>query len=466
LSLVKRLGPENVSHLHEIGLDLSVFTFALGVTLITGILFGLAPAFGATRINLVEALKEGGQRSGGSASAPKIRNALLISQVALALVLVVSASLLVRTFYHMVNANSGFDATHVVTFEVPLPTTKYSDTDRMARLYQQVAQRLQSIAGGQSAGFATVVPLAGPSDATNIRIPEHPATDPAQSPKANYLFVSPGYFATIGAPLQRGRDITDGDTLTSTPVTIINSAMAKKYWPGENAIGKQVGVGMTRIPARTIVGVVADIKQVSLREIPDPAMYVPYTQNEIKTWPSMQAMQYAVRTKADPDSIVGSLREAVHSVDPDLPVANFATLTTLVDTSLTADRLAMLLLTAFGMLALILSAIGMYGVISYSVMQRTPEIGIRIALGARREQILVMVLGQGCRLACAGITIGLIAALTTTRLMTRFLYGIQPTDPTTFAAVSLLLMAVALLACYMPSRKAMKVDPMIALRYE
>ena len=207
------------------------------------------------------------------------------------------------------------------------------------------------------------------------------------------------------------------------PVTIINSAMAKKFWPGEDPIGKQVGVGMTRIPTRTIVGVVADIKQVSLREIPDPTMYVPYTQNEIKTWPSMQAMQYAVRTKADPDSLAGSVREAIHSVDPDLPVANFATLTTLVDTSLTADRFAMLLLSAFGMLALVLSAIGMYGVISYSVMQRTPEIGIRIALGARREQILVIVLKQGCRLACAGIAVGLIAALTTTRLMTRFLYG-------------------------------------------
>jgi len=466
LFFVKHLGPESIPHLHEAGLDLTVFAFALGITLIAGTLFGLAPAFGATRMGLVKALKEGGQRSGGSASAPKIRNALLITQVALALVLVVSAGLLVRTFYHMVDANSGFDATHVVTFEVPLPTTKYSDTDRMAQLYQQVAQRLQSIAGVESVGFASVVPLAGPSDGTNIRIPEHPVTDPAQSPAANYMFVSPGYFATIGAPLQRGRAIADGDVLSAMPVTIINSAMAKKFWPGENPMGKQVGVGSTRYPARTIVGVVGDIKQVSLREIPDPTMYVPYTQNEIKTWPSMQAMQYAVRTKADPDSLAGSVREAIHSVDPDLPVANFATLTTLVDTSLTTDRFAMLLLSAFGILALVLSAIGMYGVISYSVMQRTPEIGIRIALGARREQILVMVLRQGCRLACAGIAMGLIAALTTTRLMTRFLYGVQPTDPITFAAVSLLLMAVALLACYVPARKAMKVDPMIALRYE
>ncbi len=466
LSLVRHLGPESIPHLHEIGLDLSVFAFALGITLLTGVLFGLAPAFGATRINLVEALKEGGQRSGGSVSAPKIRNALLISQVALALVLVVAAGLLARTFYHMINANSGFDATHVVTFEIPLPATKYSDTDRMAQLYQQVQQRLQATPGVQSVGFASVVPMAGPSDSTEIRIPEHPSTDPAQNPVANYLFVSPGYFHSIGAPLQRGRDISDADNLTSAPVTIINSAMAKKYWPGEDPIGKQVGVGSTRYPVRTIVGVVADIKQVSVREVPAPAMFVPYTQNEIRTWPSMPTLQYAVHTKVDPDSIAGNIREAVHSVDPDLPLANFATLTTLVDTSLSADRFATLLLSAFGVLALILSAIGMYGVVSHSVMQRTPEIGIRIALGARRHQILVMVLGQGCRLAGAGIAIGLIAALTTTQLMTRFLYGVQPTDLTTISSVSLLLLAVALLACYIPARKAMKVDPMIALRYE
>ena len=466
LLLVKHLGPQSIPHLHDTGLDLSVFAFALGVTLITGIIFGLTPAFGVMRMNLVETLKERGQRSDGSASASKIRNALLISQVALALVLAVSAGLLARTFYRIVNTYRGFDATHAATFELPLPSIKYSDIDRVAQLYQQVTQRLQSIPGVQSAGLTSVVPLAGPSDATMIRIPEYAPSDPTQAPKANYLFVSPDYFAAIGAPLQHGRDIAAGDILTTQPVTVINEAMAKKFWPGQNPVGKQVGVGMKRIPLRTIVGVVADIKQASLREVPEPAMYVPYTQNEIKTWPDMQSMQYAVRTKADPDSIAVSIREAVHAVDPDLPIANFATLTTLVDSSLAADRFATLLLSAFGILALVLSAVGMYGVISHSVLQRTPEIGIRMALGARRAQILVMVLGQGCRLACTGIAIGLIAAWTTTRLMTRFLYGVQPTDPITFAAVSLLLIAVALLACYMPARKAMKVDPMIALRCE
>jgi predicted permease len=467
LYLVKRFGPASIPHLREASLDLRVVVFALGVSLITGIVFGLAPAFGATRMNLVEALKEGGQRSGGSASAPKIRNVLLISQVGLALVLVVAAGLLVCTFYQLARTDAGFDATHVVTFELPLPSSKYKDVDHMAQLYQQVQQRLQATPGVQSAGFATIVAMGGPTDSTDIRIPGIPPPQPGSPSRfVNYLFVSPNYFATIGTPLQRGRDIADGDTLATVPVTIINSAMAKKYWPGEDPVGKQVGVGWTKIPLRTIVGVVADIKQVSLREEPAPAMFVPYTQNEIKTYPNMQAMQYAVRAKGDPATITAGVRKAVNAVDPDLPIANYATLTTLVDTSMTADRFAMLLLGAFGAVAVILAAIGMYGVISYSVMQRTPEIGVRIALGARREQIFVMILKQGSRLVCAGIAIGLIGAFTTTRLMMNFLYGVQPTDPFTFTGASLLLVAVALLACYVPARKAMKVDPMIALRCE
>jgi putative ABC transport system permease protein len=441
--------------------------FALGITWMTGILFGLVPALSATRLNMVEALKEGGQRSGGSASAPKIRNALLISQVALALVLVVAAGLLVRTFYQMVRSHSGFDATRVVTFELPLPSSTYSDVGPMAQLYQQVQQRLHTTPGVQSAGFASIVAMGGPTDNTVVRIPGRPPVQPGEpAPFVNYLFISPDYFASIGAPLQRGRDIADSDTLTSMPVTIINSAMARKFWPGEDPVGKQVGVGSTRYPVRTIVGVVADIKQVSLREAPAPTMYVPYSQNEIKVWPNMQEMQYAVRARGAPETITASVRQAVHAVDSDLPLANYATLNTLVDVSITADRFAMLLLAAFGGLALLLAAIGMYGVLSYSVMQRTAEIGVRIALGAQRPQIFAMVIGQGSRLVGVGIVLGLMGAFTTTRLMSSFLYEVQPTDPATFAGSALLLIAVALLACYVPARRAMKVDPMIALRYE
>jgi predicted permease len=465
--LLKHFGIDSISRLHQAGLDLRVSVFAVGITLITGIFFGLAPALGSTRTDLAQALKEGGQRSGASASAPRIRNMLQISQVALSLVLVTASGLLVRTFYHLLCSNTGFDATHVVTFELPLPNSKYSDTDRVAQIYRQILQQLQSTPGVESAGFASVVAMGGPTDSTDIRIPGMPRPQlGSQTPLVNYIFISSRYFASIGTPFQYGRDIADSDTLSTMPVTIINSAMATKYWPGQNPIGKQVGVGAVKYPLRTIIGVVADVKQVSLREVPSPAMYVPYTQNEIKTWPSMQAMQFAIRTLADPDAVAAGVRDAVHAVDSDLPIANYVTLTNLVRASMTADRFTMLLLVAFGVLALILAAIGMYGVISYSVMQRTPEIGVRIALGARRSQIFIMVLQQGGSLACVGIVIGLIAAFMTTRLMTRFLYGVQPTDPVTLVAVSLLLIAVALLACSVPAHKAMKVDPMVALRYE
>jgi predicted permease len=466
LYLVEHLGPDSIPHLHEVGLDLPVIAYALGLTLITGVLFGLAPAVGATRMNMVEALKEGGQRSGGSTAASRIRNALLVTQVAMAMVLVIAAGLLIRTFYSMQRADAGFDVTRVVTFELLLPTPKYADTGRMAQPYQQVLLRLQSLPGSQSVGMASVVPMGGGPDGTVIRMPEHPTTNRSEQPYANYSFASPGYFTTIGTPLLRGRDFSDADTLNSVPVTIITSSMAKRYFHGEDPIGKQVGVATTKIPVRTIVGVVANIKHASLREEPDPEMFVPYTQNEIRTWPSMQTMQFAVRTRTDQTVTMEDMRRAVHAVDPDLPVAKFATLATLVDRSMTADRFSMLLVGSFGFLALLLASIGMYGVISYSVMQRTAEIGVRMALGARRGQILALILGQGSRLACAGIGIGLIAALATTRLMVRFLYGVRPTDLATFATVSLLLIAVVLLACYIPARRAMKVDPMIALRCE
>lgn len=464
---VQLFGPATLPHLHEAGINFAVAAFAIAVTLATGLLFGLAPALGATRLNLVDALKEGGQRNIGGATAPRIRNGLLIVQVALALVLVAAAGLLLRSFYITLHANAGFDATHVVTFELPLPTSaRYDDTNRMAQAYREVLQRLQAIPGVQRAGFASFVPMGGDTDSTIIRIPGRPKTSQADLPGANYLFVSPDFFQAIGASLEEGRDISNGDILSSQPVTIINRTMAEKYWPGQDAIGKQVGVGMVRIPLRTIVGVVADTRQASLREQPSPVMYVPYTQNEIKVWPSMQTMQYALRLRGDAGGIEQQVRQAVNQVDPDLPVAQFAELQTLVNASMAADRFAVLLLSAFGVLALVLASVGMYGVISYTVLQRTTEIGLRMALGAGRRQILEMVLRQGGTLALAGIAIGLLAAWTATRLMTTFLYGVSSADPLTFAAVALLLLGIALVACWVPARRAMQVDPTVALRCE
>ena len=339
LYLVKSLGPASIPHLHEVTLDLRVMLYALAVTLLTGMLFGLAPAIGATRMSLVETLKEGGQRRGSNAAAPRIRQALLVGQIALALVLVIAAGLLVRSFYHMLRADSGFDTTRVITFELPLPSSKYSDTARMAYIYGEVLSRIRAVAGVQSAGLASVVPLGGAPDETMIRIPERPATKDGDQLFANYSFASPAYFSALGTSFLRGRDFGDQDTLSAMPVTIINNAMAWKYWPGQDPIGKRVGVGSVRYPVRTIVGVIADLKHGSLREQAESEMYVPYTQNEIKVWPAMQTMQFAVKTKADPASITESLRQAVHAVDPDLPLAKMATLATMVDDSMTSQLL-------------------------------------------------------------------------------------------------------------------------------
>jgi putative ABC transport system permease protein len=246
-------------------------------------------------------------------------------------------------------------------------------------------------------------------------------------------------------------------------VTVINNAMAKSFWPNSDAIGKQIGPGSLLYPAATVIGIVADTKRLSLREKPDPEMFVPYTQ---KVWPSLLTMDVVLRTKNDPAAVTAAARAAIHSVDSDLPLANVSTLATLVDDSVIQQRFAMYVIGAFGALALLLASIGMYGVISYSTTQRTQEIGIRLALGAQRRDVMAMVLAHGGRLAALGITIGLVAALALARTLASFLYGVQPADPITFAAVALLLCAVALLACYLPARRAMRVDPTVALRYE
>jgi putative ABC transport system permease protein len=381
----------------------------------------------------------------------------------MALVLVISAGLLTRTFLRLLGANGGFNPDRVLTFQVPLPALKYVDQTHIVTFFQQALDRLRSIPGVQSAGVGETVPMGGEGESTVIRMPDHPAASQKEMPFANYTIISPGYLTSVGTPILRGRDFSEADTADSVPVALVNVALEKKYWPNQGAIGKQIGPGSARFPLMTIVGVVPDVKHISLREDTAPEIYVVYTQ---KQWPSMLNMRVALRTKANPASITGSAREAIHSLDPELPLAKIVTLATLVDDSLSQPRFAMLLLASFGVLALLLASIGMYGVISYSVMQRTQEIGIRMALGADRRKVFAMVLGQGARLAGLGISIGLVAALGLTRIMASFLFGVRPTDPLTFAAVSLLLVGIALLACYLPARRATRVDPMLALRHE
>jgi predicted permease len=464
IDFVKAYGPSSIPRLGEVRLDPQVFAFALCVSVATGILFGLAPAFGATRKDLANSLKEGGRSFAGTPANPRLRNALLVSQVALALVLVVSAGLLTRTFFHLLGANGGFNPERVLTFQLPLPASKYVDQNHIVAFYQSALSRLRSIPGVESARIGETVPMGGEGESTVIRMPDHPVGSQREMPFANYTVISPGYLSSIGTPVLRGRDFLESDTADSTPVALVNVAMEKKYWPSQQgALGKQVGPGSSRYPLMTIVGVVPDVKHISLREETPPEIFVMYTQ---KQWPSMLNMRVALRTKVDPASMTESVRVAIHSGDADLPLAKIATLTTLVNDSLSQPRFAMLLMGAFSLLALLLASIGMYGVISYSVAQRIQEIGIRMALGAKRRNVFGMVLGQGARLAGLGIAIGLLVALGVTRLMSSFLYGVQSTDPFTFAAVCLLLLATALLACYLPARRATRVDPMVALRHE
>jgi predicted permease len=307
-----------------------------------------------------------------------------------------------------------------------------------------------------------MVPMDGATDATMIRIPERPVRK-NENPFANYTIASPGYFSSVGTPLLRGRDFLDTDTDHSTPVTIINSSMANKFWPGENPIGKQLALGSPAYPPMTIVGVVPNIKHLSLRDEPGPEMYVPFTQ---KPFPSMLIMHFVLRCKADPGSLIGSVRASLRSLDPDLPIARVTTLEAIVANSIAGQRFSMLLLGAFAATSLLLASCGLYGLISYSVGQRTREVGIRVALGAERGAVIGMFLGQGARLVSVGIVLGLVAAAGVTHAMAGFLYGVQPTDAGTFSCVSLLLIAVALLACYVPARRATRIDPIVALRHD
>ncbi|HEV2419592.1 MAG TPA: ABC transporter permease [Terriglobia bacterium] len=461
--LVKIFGPSSIPRLGETSLDIRVCAFALGVTLLTGILFGLAPAFAARHGSLVESLKEGGQRSGSSPLAQKARQFLVVSQVALALVLVIAAGLLTRTFYRLLTVDPGFRPAHVLTFKVSLSPLKYSDTPHIVSFYHEALRRLQAIPGIQSAGITEILPMGGAADGTRIRIAGRPAKSSVDVPVSNYAVISPGYFSAAGTPILRGRPFLESDTADSMPVTVISEDMAKEFWPGQDPLGKQVGPIDPKYPIATIVGIAGDIKHASLREPPIPEMFVPYTQKE---WLPLLTMDILLRTTQDPVSVTSNAREAIHAIDSDIPIADVKSLTDIVSDSMTGPRFSMLLLGAFAALALLLATIGMYGVISYGVAQRTQEIGVRMALGAQRSDVLRMVVGNGIRLAAFGIGVGLVVAFAVTRLMRSFLYGVQATDALTFASVVILLVLIALLASYIPARRAMKVDPMVALRYE
>jgi putative ABC transport system permease protein len=457
IDLIIKFGPENVPRLTEVNLDLRVLGFTLLASLLAGVSFGLAPALQTTRIDLTEALKEGARASRGEGS--RLRGVLVILETALAVVLLIGAGLLVNSFVRLMRMPPGFDPEGVVVARTALPAARYPDAERGKAVYRQVMERIAGLPGVQSVSVASNLPLTGE---WTIGFLVEGSSENAFN-IANNTWASNDYFRAMGIPLKKGRVFNDEDRVDTPPVVVINETMARRFWPGQEAVGKRIRWGGWNWPGwLTIVGVVADVKLSSLEAEAPPTVYMPIFQIPRIRRDAL----FIARTVGDPASLGAALRREIGAVDAELPVYDIRTMNQVIAGSVAQRRFTMWLLTIFAVSALLLAALGLYGILSNAVTQRRQEIGIRMALGARRGDVLRMIIGQGLKLALVGMGIGLICSFALTRLMKRLLFEVTATDPLTFAVIALLLTAVALVACWIPARRATKVDPMIALRCE
>lgn len=449
----------NLPPLVEVKLDWMVFGFTLGATILTSLIFGLLPALRFSRLDLNDALKDGSRTAGAGRGSQRLRGALVVTQMALALVLMVGAGLMMRSFLNLRGVEPGFDGRNVLTLEYRIPRNKYPEPEQQWRFHEQVVARVQALPGVESAALTGAIPHSGNFGGSGFTLPDR-ATPPAgQEPRAQTNRVDAHYFRTLKIPVLQGRVFTEQDQLKTAPVIVVNQTLVRRYWPNENPLGKQVHLLSPDVTA-SVIGVVGDVRHYSLDEPDLPQIYVAYAQQ-----PHIFA-SLAVRTTGDPLSLANAVREAIWSVDKEQPVWKIRTLEWLLQRSLGPQRFLLQLLGTFSLLALLLASVGIYGVLSYAVTQRTREIGIRAALGATGADILRLVLKQGVKLSLLGLSLGLLAALFLTRLMKGMLFGVNTTDPLTFAGIALLLALVALLACWIPARRAAKVDPLVALRCE
>jgi putative ABC transport system permease protein len=453
----------------DITLDARVLLFAAALSILTGLVFGLAPAIQVARSELAESMKEGGRGSGTGAAKHRLRAGLVVTEVALAFLLLVGSGLLIRSFFEMQNVDTGFNAENVITAGLPVSDKRFPNSDQLSAYLRQIVLNLRSIPGVRDVALTSALPMEGWGYGMPFQIAGKPTVDRANRKPCFFKMVSPSYFAALGMTLKRGRGLNERDLKGSPPVTVINETMARKYFPHEEPVGKRILI-QEIVPGKTVlgpeiawevVGVVKDEKVGDLDSTMDnPGMYVSNEQSPT----FYQAL--VVRAAMDPLALQQAMNRAVHQVDKDQALSDIKTLERIKTESMAGNRLNSLLLGGFATVALLLSAIGIYGVISYSVVQRTHEIGIRAALGAGSGDVVTMILKGGMLMAGAGLVLGLLGALVLTRLITTLLFGVGARDPMTMAGVGAILAIVALLASYVPARRAAKVDPMICLRYE
>ena len=459
--LLLAIAPTNLPRLGESRMDGTVLLFTLLVSLGTGVLFGIAPALRSSRIGLSEKLKEGDR--GATAGHARLRNGLIVSEVALALMLLIAAGLLIESFAQLARVQPGFNPDRVLTFNVALPDNPYDDRAKAAAFFDQIVTRIKDLPGVKSAAAGNVLPLSGGEEIDGFEIQGRPAPPPGQIQTANFRWVTPDYFKTLQIPLQRGRIFNERDKKDAAEVAIIDETMARLYFPGVNPIGQRFkGTNEKKKPIfREIVGVVGSVRHASINAKPAPHIYLPEAQA------GQQVMTVAVRSVGtEPTSLLQMVRRTIATVDPNVPIADIRTMEEMVASSEAPWRFTMSLLGAFAGVALLLASVGIYGVLAYSVTQRRREIGIRMSLGAQRRDVLQLFLSQGMAVTSLGIVIGLGGAWAATRIMRSLLYSVSPTDPLVFLSVPLTFAIIALLASFFPARKAARINPVIALRSE
>jgi putative ABC transport system permease protein len=461
--LLVALGKDDIPRAIHVGMDWRVLGFTLGVSLLTGLIFGLAPAFHSSKTELVDSLKEGGRGTSEGARRNRVRNVLVVAELAIAVVLLVGAGLLIQSLWRLQRVNSGLQPENVLTFNVVLPDIKYK-TDKQSQFFIDLKQRLQTTPGAVSASWIYPLPLSDDRFVISFEIEGRPMA-PKDHPSADFFTTGVGYFKTMGIPMTRGRDFDDRDKHGSTPVVIVTEKFAREFFPNEDAVGKRIRPGIGTFededtPWREIIAVVGDVRNRGLNTEPPAAYYVPQTQV-----PFSQLVG-VIKTSNEPSSLISAVTKEVAAMDQDVPTFAVKTMEEYLSTSVAGPRFSTTLLSIFAAVALVLTVVGLYGVMSYSVAQRTNEIGIRLALGAQSRDVLLMIVKQGGTLILLGLAIGLAGAYLATRVIASLLFGVTAKDPFTFGAVAVLLAIVALLACYIPALRATRVDPMEALRCE